>query len=53
VNTTAEAISAGMVPERRRTIWAVGQVQIYDGGPPSSDDIKGWKPFASQGLFVP
>jgi hypothetical protein len=53
VSTTADAISPGMVTERKRAIWEVGQIQLYDGGPPSSDSRAGWKAFASQGLFVP
>src|SRR5688572_26570847 len=33
VNTTADAIAPGTVRERARTIWEVGQVQLFDGGP--------------------
>jgi hypothetical protein len=54
LSTTADAIAPGSVPERERSIWALDQVQVYDGGPdgdvatPSGDQV-----FLRQGIFVP
>jgi hypothetical protein len=43
-STTVDALIPGAVPEGRRSIWALGQVQVM--GP---DDL----PFLRQGVFVP
>ena len=44
VATTADAITPGMVPEGKRTIWELSQVEVRDGA---------GAPFAREGLFVP
>jgi hypothetical protein len=54
VNTSANAISPGLVIERARTMWQVQRIQIFDGG----DDGTTATPndnglFAVPGLFVP
>jgi TolB protein len=52
--TTADALAPGTVKEGRRAIWALGRVEVYDGGAdgdvqtPAGDTL-----FATQGLFVP
>jgi hypothetical protein len=53
VNTTADALLSGTVKETRRSIWQLGQVQVFDGGP---DGVVSTNPntlFAVQGIFVP
>jgi len=51
--TTVDALSPGIAKEGKRAIWEIGKVQLYEGGPPSSDSAWNWKPFATQGVFVP
>jgi hypothetical protein len=54
VSTTANALEPGIVVERQRAIWQLGQVQAYDGGAdgvgstPSDNTL-----FMDQGIFVP
>jgi hypothetical protein len=44
VQTTVDALIPGAVPEGKRSIWALGQVEV--------DDANG-APFMRQGVFVP
>jgi hypothetical protein len=44
VDTTAEALAPGVAKEKKRTIWALGQVRLHDGA---------GNAFMRQGLFVP
>jgi hypothetical protein len=44
LSTTADALAPGAVTEGKRSIWALGQVAVYD----ADDD-----PFMKQGIFVP
>jgi hypothetical protein len=52
--TSADALAPGTVKEERRSIWQLGRVEVYDGGPdgdahtPAGDTL-----FATQGIFVP
>ena len=51
--TTADAITPGIVPEGKRAMWQLGQVEVHDGG---SDGIASTTPnatFAKQGVLVP
>jgi hypothetical protein len=53
LDTTADAILPGAVPESARSIWELGQVRVFDGG---SDGIASTDPntlFAVQGVLVP
>ena len=44
----------GAVTEGTRAIWALDQVQVYDGGPDGDADATGdTRLFAVQGVFVP
>jgi Tol biopolymer transport system component len=53
LQTTADALTPGMVKETRRTIWQLGQIQVYDGGPDGIVSTPGGNSlFAAQGLFV-
>jgi hypothetical protein len=54
VNTSANAITAGLVKDEKRAVWELGQAQIYDGGPDGDGDtVAGNTVFAVQGVFVP
>jgi glucose/arabinose dehydrogenase len=53
LSTTADALAPGSIKEGRRTIWELGQVQVYDGG---ADGIASTAPntvFLRQGIFTP
>ena len=59
--TTADALVPGMVPEGKRTIWQLGQVEVYDSGPngtgyascPPTCGNGDETQFMRQGIFVP
>ncbi|MGH2978748.1 MAG: acetylxylan esterase [Solirubrobacterales bacterium] len=53
VSTTIDALAPGAVPEGQRSIWALGQVQVFDGGPDGIAATAGNSLFAVQGIFVP
>ena len=54
LSTSADAIIPGSVPEGERSIWELGQVEVWDGGPdgaiatPAGDNV-----FLREGVFVP
>jgi hypothetical protein len=53
VDTTADAVTPGLIAEGKRAIWELGQTEVLDGG---SDGLAGTGPntvFARQGIFVP
>jgi len=53
LDTSINAIVPGAVVEGKRAIWALGQIQLQDGG---SDGVVSTLPntvFAKQGIFVP
>jgi hypothetical protein len=53
LDTTADAVVPSTVKEGRRSIWALGKVDVYDGG---SDGVASTDPntlFMTQGVFVP
>jgi hypothetical protein len=53
VNTTADSLAPGTVKEGARTMWQLGQVQLYDGG---ADGVASTDPntrFETEGVFVP
>jgi Tol biopolymer transport system component len=54
LSTTVDALIPGAVEERKRSIWQLGQIEVYDGGPDGDADTPtGDTLFATQGLFVP
>ncbi len=54
LSTTADAVIPGAVPEGKRSVWAMGPVQVFDGGPDGDADTPaGNTLFATQGIFVP
>ena len=53
MDTTADALVPNTVTESKRTIWEVGQVQVFDGG---ADGVGSTTPntlFGVTGIFVP
>jgi hypothetical protein len=53
IDTTADAVTPGLVAEGKRAIWQLGPLQVFDGG---SDGVAATEPntlFATQGLFAP
>jgi hypothetical protein len=53
LTTTLDAVTPGLVPEGKRSVWGMGQVRVNDGGP---DGLVSTTPntlFAIQGVFVP
>jgi hypothetical protein len=51
--TTFDAITPGVVPEGKRSIWEFGKVNVFDGG---ADGVAATSPntlFATQGVFIP
>ena len=54
VRTTANTLVPGAVQEGKRTIWALGQVKLYDGGADNDGSTTGDNAlFEVQGLFFP
>ena len=61
LSTTADALVPGLVPEGKRTIWQLGQVEVYDSGPngtgyascPPTCGNGDETQFMRQGIFVP
>jgi glucose/arabinose dehydrogenase len=53
VSTTADAVTAGVIKESKRTIWQLGQIDVLDGGPDGLVSTNDNTVFARQGVFVP
>jgi TolB protein len=61
LSTTMDSIVPGAVPEGSRTIWEIGEVQVWDPGPngtgyancPPTCGNGDEAPFMRQGVFVP
>jgi hypothetical protein len=53
VSTTFDALVPGAVQEGNRSIWALDQVRVFDGGPDGSAATADNSLFAVQGIFVP
>ena len=51
--TTANTVIPGAVVETQRTIWELGDVQVFDGGPDGDVSTADNTLFARQGVFVP
>jgi glucose/arabinose dehydrogenase len=52
-NTTADALVPGWVIENKRTIWQLGPIQVFDGGPDGDMNTRPNTLFATQGVFLP
>jgi hypothetical protein len=54
LTTSADAVTANSVQEGKRTVWGLGQVQVFDGGADGDADTAGDNTlFAVQGLYAP
>jgi acyl-homoserine-lactone acylase len=53
VSTSAGAVMPGSVTAGARTIWQLGQIQVFDGGPDGDAETAGNTLFADQGIFIP
>jgi hypothetical protein len=53
VSTSIDALIPGAVPEGKRSVWALGQVQVFDGGPDGDAQSANNSLFAVQGIFIP
>jgi hypothetical protein len=53
VNTTADAVIPGIVPEGKRSVWELGQVQVYDGGADGVAATPDNTLYLTQGVFAP
>jgi plastocyanin len=53
VSTSANAVLAGSVGDAKRTIWQLGQVQVFDGGSDGVASTSGNTLFMDEGFFVP
>jgi Tol biopolymer transport system component len=53
IRTTEDALVPGMVLEGARTIWELGDVQVFDGGDDGNIETGLNTLFMRQGLFVP
>jgi hypothetical protein len=52
--TSADAVLPGAISEQRRTIWALNQVRVLDGGPDGDADTSADNQiFQAQGVFIP
>jgi hypothetical protein len=53
VSTTANAVVGGSVVADQRTIWQLGQIQVYDGGASGVAGASDARPFMTQGILIP
>ena len=54
LTTTADAVISEVTREGQRSVWELGEVQVYDGGSDGDADTTGDNTlFAVQGLFTP
>jgi hypothetical protein len=53
VDTTADAVLPGSVPEGKRAIWELQQVRMFDGGSDGVASTAGNTLFATEGVFTP
>jgi len=53
IATSFDAVTPGAVPEGKRAVWQLGQVQVNDGGPDGLVSTTPNTQFAKQGVFVP
>ena len=53
LTTTMDGLTANTVLEGRRSIWQLGQFQVFDGGSDGDAETAGNTLFMTQGLFAP
>lgn len=52
-STTMDALFGGSVVERKRSIWDLGDINVYDGGPDGVASTNDNTPYLSSGIFIP
>ena len=53
-STTADAVMPGVAKENKRSVWGLGQLQVFDGGADGDADTTGDNTlFAVPGLYAP
>jgi hypothetical protein len=53
ITTTVDSVLPGAVMERKRAIWELGQIEVFDGGSDGLTSTEDNTLFARQGIFVP
>ena len=54
IQTTMDAVRPGLATEAGRTVYALGALNVYDGGPDGDADTEGDNSLlATQGIFSP
>jgi hypothetical protein len=53
LSTTFDAVLPGAIKEQNRSIWQLGQVQVFDGGADGQAATSPNTLFARQGVFIP
>jgi hypothetical protein len=54
LTTTADTLAPGTIVEDARSVWALGDIRVFDGGPDgSASTLSGDTLFAVPGLFAP
>jgi hypothetical protein len=54
VTTSFDAVIPGAIPEGKRSVWELGQVEVFDGGADGDAETEGDNTlFAVQGVYVP
>jgi N-acetylmuramoyl-L-alanine amidase len=53
LDTSLEALTPGVIPEGKRSLWQLAQIDVMDGGSDGIASTAGNARFEVQGLFVP
>lgn len=53
LSTTLDGLTAGTVRENNRSVWELGQFEVFDGGPDGDAETANNTLFMVQGLFAP
>jgi len=53
VTTSADALMPGAITEGARSVWEVGQIEVYDGGSDGDTATAPNTVFERQGIFIP
>ena len=53
ITTTMDAVVPQSIPEAKRSIFQIGQLEVYDGGPDATFSTSDNRVFARSGVFVP
>ena len=53
ISTTLDGLTAGTVRENSRSVWELGQFEVFDGGPDGDANTANNTLFMVQGTFIP